>query len=126
MKRTNNILREIETSIKNKDELEYFYIHEERYKFVLENILKLNLPTGSKILDLGCYPPHLFHALESLGFEVWGIASKHEPVKLKNVVSINIESDKIPLRENYFDLILFSEVIEHLVVSPKIYLPKLV
>ncbi len=119
------LLEQIKKSIKSKQELEYFYIHQDRYKFVLEKILKLNLPKGSKVLDIGCFPPHIFHGLEVLGFEVWGIASKHEPVKLKNVVSLNIESDKIYLKESYFDLILFSEVIEHLIVSPKIYLPKL-
>src|SRR5258708_38834800 len=93
----NDLLGQIEKNIKTKQELEYFYIHQDRYKFVLQKIINLNLPLGAKILDIGCFPPHMFYVLQELGFEVWGIASKHEPVKLKNVVSINIETDMIPL-----------------------------
>lgn len=125
MKKIDQLLKKTQYSIKLRKEREYFYIHQQRYRFILRKILSLGLPPNAKILDTGCFPPHIFHALENLGFEVWGIASEHEPVKIKKAVSVNIETDKIPLRESYFDLILLSEVIEHLVVSPKIYFPKL-
>lgn len=125
MDRINAVLKDIKKSIKSPKELEYFLIHQDRYKFVLEEIQNLNLPEGAKILDIGCYPPHLFSTLQALGYEVWGIASKHEPVKNEKVVALNLETDKLPFKENFFELILFSEVIEHLVVSPKVYLPKL-
>lgn len=104
---------------------EYYITHQARYAFIINEIRSLNLPKGAKILDGGCYPLHLFKMLQDLGFEVYGISSKHEPTKEKRVASLNIETDKFPFKDNFFDLIVFTEIIEHLTLSPNSYMPKL-
>ncbi len=114
-----------EAAIKDKKELDYFLTHLVRYIFILEVVEKLHLPIGAKILDTGCYPPHLLNNLREQGFDVWGISSKHEPVKDNKIVSLNIEKEKLPFKDDFFDLIIFTEIIEHLLVDPKVYLEKL-
>lgn len=93
---------------------DYLAIHHARYLFILNQILSLKLPKKSKVLDVGCYPPHLYHSLQKMGFDTYGIASYHEPVILPQVHIVNIEKEKLPFKSDFFDLILFTEVIEHL------------
>lgn len=103
---------------------EYYFIHQNRYKFILKKIRELALPAGAKILDVGCYPMDLFKATYDLGYEVSGISSEHEKVKHNNVFSLNIETDKLPFEKESFDLVLFSEVMEHMLYDPQVYLAK--
>lgn len=144
----NQILSSVESGITSKEERAYFLIHEARYKRILEEIEKIidnargeSANSGSsskrpeqkrgieeplnltrrlklKVLDVGCFPYHLGRALEEMGFEVWGIASGHEPIANKKISIINIETDPFPYKSNTFDLVLCSEVIEHLPHSP--------
>jgi 2-polyprenyl-3-methyl-5-hydroxy-6-metoxy-1,4-benzoquinol methylase len=74
--------------------------------------------TRLRVLDVGCFPYHLGRAMEMMGYEVWGISSAHEPVKQKNIRTCNIESDRFPFNDNFFDLIVCTEVLEHLPQSP--------
>lgn len=99
-------------------ESEYFRIHVDRYQFILNQINQLNLSHSAKILDVGCYPPHLFSVLSSEGYDLYGISSTHEPLKLPRIQTLNIETDPLPYKTNYFDLVILSELIEHLVVYP--------
>ena len=97
----------------------YFLIHEARYKRILEEIdSRLRGNDKARVLDVGCYPYHLGAALEKMGYDVWGISSTHEPIKNKKVSILNIETDPFPYKDATFDLVLFSEVIEHLLHSP--------
>jgi len=129
-------------TISNQEERTYFLIHEARYKRILKEIVALRQgfdgePFGSelraeglsrtaqgqnpqmlRILDVGCYPYHLGAALEKMGHDVWGISSTHEPIKNKHIAILNIETDTFPYKDNTFDLVLCSEVIEHLPHSP--------
>lgn len=103
-------------------ERDYFDLHQGRYRYILHKIIRLSIPRGARILDVGCYPPHLLTALENLGYCVSGVASLHEPITSPNISVLNIEKDRLPFRSHTFDLVLFSEVMEHLVVNPHIYL----
>jgi 2-polyprenyl-3-methyl-5-hydroxy-6-metoxy-1,4-benzoquinol methylase len=96
----------------------YFLIHEARYRYILKKIRELANNRKLKILDVGCYPYHLSAALEKMGHNVWGISSTHEPIKNKKVAILNIEIDPFPYKDNTFDLVLCSEIIEHLPHSP--------
>lgn len=110
----------VESGIKKPKEHEYFLIHEERYKAILNHIHTLNFPHKDKprILDVGCYPYHLGAALERLGFDVYGISSAHEPIHSSKIKICNIENDKFPFKDNFFDIIICTEVVEHLPQSP--------
>ena len=71
-----------------------------------------------KILDVGCFPYHLGAALEIMGHDVYGISSTHEPIKSQKIKICNIESDRFPFKDNFFDFVLCTEVLEHLPQSP--------
>jgi 2-polyprenyl-3-methyl-5-hydroxy-6-metoxy-1,4-benzoquinol methylase len=110
------ILASVESAIKSPDERAYFLIHEARYKTILNHVVRIM--NHGKILDVGCYPYHIGKALELMGYTVSGIASEHEKLKQRNVAILNIETDKFPYKTGFFDLVLCSEVIEHLPHSP--------
>jgi 2-polyprenyl-3-methyl-5-hydroxy-6-metoxy-1,4-benzoquinol methylase len=100
-----------------------------------------------RVLDVGCFPYHLGSALEMMGYEVYGISSAHEPMDDRKILLrpaveaglrrdhsayaektsatqsnkikiCNIESDKFPFKDNFFDLVVCTEVLEHLPQSP--------
>ncbi len=111
-------LSTIEDSIRSEEERGYFWTHEVRYLHTLLEIQKIANRRSLTILDIGCFPYHIGFALEEAGHKVFGISSYHEKVKKDNVVVINIETEKFPYKNNFFDLVLCNEVIEHLPQSP--------
>lgn len=99
---------------------EYSYTHRDRLQ-ILYRRLNLLVKTHPQLLDIGCYPPYLLTRAKKIGFNVKGVASNHEPITgslKKDVVHLNIEKTKLPYQDNQFDLILFTEVLEHLPHSP--------
>lgn len=92
----------------------YEEIHECRFKILLDAIDELKLPHSAMVLEVGCFPPILLNKLRRKFENVWGLASSHEPISGKQVVISNIETRKLPFKDNYFDLLICSEVIEHL------------
>lgn len=99
-----------------------FIDHKNRYKKDLQAVSD-NLKSG-KVLDLGASPFHLTYALSNLGYDVTGLDFNPEPFnkfikqnKLR-ITKCNIESEKLPFKNKSFDLILFSEVFEHLRINP--------
>jgi len=105
-------------TLKSQKELDYFDIHVNRYAYLLTQIAKLGLKPSAKILDIGCYPPHLFTLLKSQSFSLFGLSSPHEPVNLPQIKTCNLETKPLPYSKNTFDLIIFTEVLEHLSVHP--------
>lgn len=112
------LLFKLEKSLSSKPDLDYFWIHSVRYKHILEKIEKLSNGKSLKILDIGCFPYHVGKILEDLGHSVYGIASEHEPIKNKRIFTLNIETERFPFENNFFDLVLCNEVVEHLPQSP--------
>lgn len=98
---------------------EYYQIHVARYQQILKTVSSLGLSSNSKILDVGCFPLHLFHDLEKKGYKVYGVSSVHEPTKHPNVKVCDLENDPIPFEPDQFDLVIFTEVFEHLHSSPQ-------
>lgn len=123
-KSSKDILQDVFLSLNDDYEKKYFEFHRYRYEYIMNKINQVGLKEGSKILDVGCYPLHLFKTLKLSGYSVYGISSQHEPIKASNIVIKNIETDRLPYSGGFFDLIIFSEVMEHLIVNPLIYYAK--
>lgn len=104
--------------METKEEKAYFLIHQVRYQFILKQVERIASGKQLTILDVGCFPYHIGNAMERWGHNVYGIASRHEPLKKKNIAILNIEKEKFPYKSNFFDLVLCNEVIEHLPSSP--------
>lgn len=116
----NHLLQKIRQNIKTKSEKHYFDIHIKRYQYILAKIKKLNLSPRAKILDIGVYPPHLFRTLKLSDYRLFGISSPHQPIKDSQVKILNIETQKLPYRQGTFDLVLFTEILEHLSTHPQL------
>lgn len=97
----------------------YYQVHSYRYQRLLTAITQLQLPPGAKVLDLGCYPPHLFNSLRRLGFDTYGVSSGHEKVHHPQVLSLNLETDVLAFKPNSYHLVILTEVLEHLTTSPR-------
>jgi 2-polyprenyl-3-methyl-5-hydroxy-6-metoxy-1,4-benzoquinol methylase len=111
------VLAEIEPSSASAT-ADYFTYHRRRYQFTLTKVAAAAAGRAIRVLDVGCYPYFLSSALIKLGHEVYGVASEHESTYEPNVAVLNIEKDIFPWETGFFDLVIFSEVIEHLVYSP--------
>lgn len=118
MRTVKDSLKTVANELESKEEYSYFLIHQVRYEFILERIAAISHGKKLTILDIGCFPYHIGKALELMGHTVYGIASHHEPVKNKKVTVLNIEKDYFPYQDNFFDVVLCNEVIEHLPQSP--------
>lgn len=98
---------------------EYPYLEE-----VNEGILrqfKSFQPQG-KVLDVGCGRGQLGEAIQSLGWEVWGIerndeANKIAEKRLARVICADIMDESVlasVLEKDFFSTLVFSDVLEHL------------
>lgn len=119
-----NLLLRIESTIPTESERAYFWTHEARYEKILEQIAGIigTIPQDSgnrvRILDVGCFPYHIGAAMEHMGLDVYGISSQHEPLQGAKIKTCNIEKDTFPFKDNFFDIVIFTEVLEHLPQSP--------
>ncbi len=114
------LLKTVEASLATSEEHEYFLIHEARYAYIIRQIQEIAAKQAKKlkILDVGCYPYHLGRVMELEGHDVYGISSSHEPVHSPKIKVCNIETDAFPFPANFFDLVICTEVMEHLPQSP--------
>ncbi len=87
---------------------------------------KLINPNARRILDVGCGIGKLGSALkQKLNAEVWGVEYVSDIAslameRLDNVISGPIEDAITQLPDNYFDTIIFADVLEHLANPNKI------
>lgn len=105
----------------NKNEKYYLYLHYFRYLDVLKNFVFLKLDLSSRILDVGCGRGYLAIVLKQLGYELYAIdlinLNEYNDRWRKysiRVVRGDIENAFLPFTDERFDLVIFSEVIEHL------------
>lgn len=104
------------------DIVQYFETSRPRYEYTLS--LALDQERG-RVLDLGCSPGHLSMALVKAGFEVQGLdlnavwLAKYAPgwPERLRITQTNIEQDPMPFPSNSFDLVIFTEVLEHIAIT---------
>lgn len=87
-----------------------------RYDQIIENI-----PMGNRLLDIGCGDGELLFSLENHFNELHGVDIA-EPrlerikTKMKNKIHVHLgdANDLLPFNNDYFDVIIASDVLEHL------------
>ena len=89
-------------------------------RYIDTMLLIERLKVKGRLLDIGTTPGHLAIILRQYGFDVKGL--DYDPARMKRffkrheleVKQCDLEKDKIPYKDNSFDVVLFTEVIEHL------------
>lgn len=98
----------------------YFKNHALRFRLTIGLAPAAEPGRTSRILDIGCWPGYLSLYFKRLGWEVDAIDLKPDRIPKVSeagirVISHNLnEIPKLPFPENHFDIILFTEVFEHL------------
>lgn len=96
--------------------------HRKRYEDELKIICN-NLKNG-KILDVGASPYHITFCLKALGYDIQGLDINPQTLgefqKMNGLIikKCNIEKEKLPFEKELFDLVIFTEIFEHLGVDP--------
>jgi len=96
----------------------------DNYGRIIETVRVLNghLKPNGRLLDLGVYPGHIALILgKKMGIRVFGVALTTSEVfekKMKrnqiNIIKSDLDRQEIPFDDGTFDVVLCSEVIEHL------------
>jgi len=84
---------------------------------IIKIVQRMN--SGMKILDVGCSTGYLAKMFSDMKNDVWGIESDPNAAKLarvscKDVVVGDVETASFKYKNNFFDVIIFADVLEHL------------
>lgn len=115
-----NVRLEILPFLENYYRDQYFPRARMRFIRTLEELV--DRPPG-KLLDVGCRPGFLSLAAKRMGYEVYGVDFMTSKINfLENSFGIqltqhNIEVSDLPFEDSTFDVVLFTDVIEHLSIS---------
>lgn len=102
---------------------EIYYMEEHKYGF--KKIIKSIpfLPKPIRILDIGTTPFTLFIKKKFQNYDVWTL-DRTELMKERceqagiQLKSCNLDNGSIPFEDEYFDIVIFTEVLEHIFAPP--------
>ncbi len=103
------------------DKPDYFRLHRDRYVALLG---ALEVPPGSRVLEIGCNPGQFTALLVQAGYRVFGLDLRPEDrLELWSRLGVevrraNLEEEPLPFADGSFEAAVFSEVLEHLARSP--------
>ncbi|MDA8742101.1 class I SAM-dependent methyltransferase [bacterium] len=117
----------LEDSLKSKYS-KYRLIHEKRFQTIIQQLTSIRQEKGRdiKILDVGAHSLYLLSSLHALNFhQLYGIdvdtfinEIDKETKELLHLKVCDLHDASVPFEDNYFDVIVMSEVIEHLFFNP--------
>ena len=127
-----NVIHEVEELVINQGisgDIKYFSYHKERYRRMASTVVR-KTAKGARVLDIGSHYLHSSMILKRLGYEVHGIdvsefwdldfvINRGETFGVKSIVQDDLQNlQAIELKENEYDLILFTEILEHITFNP--------
>jgi len=101
----------------------YLEVQADRLTSDLELVTRL-VPAGGRVLDVGCSPPFVLAALQSLGYQATGLDvnpaafARSQAAFGFDAARCNVETESIPFADATFDAVLLCEVFEHLRINP--------
>lgn len=116
-------------SINNYYNRRSVYKTRNRRKRIIVKLLKTHTLDNKNILDVGCGEGSLGKALKENGANVTGIDISKKAIeiakkKIDKVFLLDVENDHLPFKRGEFDIIILSEIIEH-IFSPTDLLNKI-
>lgn len=123
-----DLVKQSPTHLERNDDMDYIRIHTTHFIKIIEEIPTLK--DSIKILDIGITPntfaiKRLHPSAEVCALD---ITNYMEPSCKKFGVKFStcdLTQDTIPYPDNYFDVIIFTEVLEHLIARPREVLTKI-
>jgi len=83
------------------------------YPWVLRQ-LRMFVPRGARVLDVGCSESVLSHVLLYMDYEVWGLDINDYPYKPRQIVFAKRDVRDTGLPSNFFDAIVVVSTIGHI------------
>ncbi|WP_143959326.1 class I SAM-dependent methyltransferase [Litoribacter populi] len=118
-------------------DLEYFYFHKDRFRRMANYVVKHYDPAKTVILDIGSHYLHTSIILRKLGYHVDGmdvkefwsldfVENRRETFGINKIVENDLPSlNSLSGTEDKYDLILFTEILEHITFNPVSFWKKL-
>ncbi|MBS9523453.1 class I SAM-dependent methyltransferase [Litoribacter alkaliphilus] len=139
-KSVDDIIQELEELVlatgETKD-VDYFYFHKDRFRRMANYVEKHYDSAKTVILDIGSHYLHTSIILRKLGFEVdcmdvtefWSmdfVEKRREEFGINKIVENDLPSlQALSATEEKYDLILFTEILEHITFNPVSFWKKL-
>ncbi len=119
------ILKENNLDRKLNGGIEYFTFHKDRYNFLIKK-LEENYQQGKSFLELGSFRGYMMIAASLIGYKVSGVDLDKYVQEIETMckkynfenLPLDLESNMLPFPDDSFDIIIFSEVLEHLNFHP--------
>lgn len=112
----------LDTSVESNN---YFSFHKDRFNFLIKK-LQENYHDGKSFLELGSFRGYMMIAASLIGYKVSGVDLEKYVDEIRELsekynftnLPLDLEKNILPFQDNSFDVIVFSEVLEHLNFHP--------